>query len=52
MKIIADINIIPAIVVQIGNGNAETVTKAALVNTSLLRDVRKCSLSIEVIIAQ
>ena len=35
MKIIADIDIIPAIVIQIRNRNAQPVTQTALINTGL-----------------
>src|SRR5689334_18217639 len=41
MKIVANINIIPAVVVQVGNRNAKTVSKAALINASLCGDVRE-----------
>src|SRR5258708_21756456 len=52
VKIVADVDVIKAIVVQIRNRNAQSISEVALVNARLCRDVGKLSGSAYIISGQ
>ncbi len=49
MKIIADINIIPSVVINISYGQPETISEATLINSCLCRHFGKLSFCIQII---
>jgi len=46
MKIVAYINIFPAIIIKVGNCNSKPVSQAALINICLCRNIGKLSLTV------